>query len=105
MMAAISPVRTSRGPTVSDMCFLCSCTARVEPVYKKLRILLNLSRLIQAPLRKDATGSPCRVHSHAEVADSIVAARSFHAAFFFFQAEDGIRDLTVTGVQTCALPI
>src|SRR2546430_10298422 len=26
-------------------------------------------------------------------------------AYFFFQAEDGIRDLTVTGVQTCALPI
>src|SRR2546430_9004038 len=25
--------------------------------------------------------------------------------YFFFQAEDGIRDLTVTGVQTCALPI
>src|SRR2546430_8932687 len=28
-----------------------------------------------------------------------------HLSFFFFQAEDGIRDLTVTGVQTCALPI
>src|SRR5438128_10516211 len=27
------------------------------------------------------------------------------AIFFFFQAEDGIRDATVTGVQTCALPI
>src|SRR5689334_24903336 len=27
------------------------------------------------------------------------------SAFFFFQAEDGIRDGTVTGVQTCALPI
>ena len=25
--------------------------------------------------------------------------------FFFFQAEDGIRDRLVTGVQTCALPI
>src|SRR5207249_5373253 len=25
--------------------------------------------------------------------------------FFFFQAEDGIRDRNVTGVQTCALPI
>ena len=25
--------------------------------------------------------------------------------FFFFQAEDGIRDISVTGVQTCALPI
>src|SRR2546427_9566376 len=29
----------------------------------------------------------------------------FFLFFFFFQAEDGIRDLTVTGVQTCALPI
>ena len=25
--------------------------------------------------------------------------------FFFFQAEDGIRDIGLTGVQTCALPI
>src|SRR2546430_8893501 len=32
--------------------------------------------------------------------------RCWHiVVFFFFQAEDGIRDLTVTGVQTCALPI
>src|SRR6478672_13908849 len=29
----------------------------------------------------------------------------FVCFFFFFQAEDGIRDLIVTGVQTCALPI
>src|SRR5689334_23759837 len=29
----------------------------------------------------------------------------FFCCFFFFQAEDGIRDGTVTGVQTCALPI
>src|SRR3712207_8183997 len=28
-----------------------------------------------------------------------------HIFFFFFQAEDGIRDIGVTGVQTCALPI
>src|SRR3712207_7449953 len=27
------------------------------------------------------------------------------SVFFFFQAEDGIRDIDVTGVQTCALPI
>src|SRR2546430_3615556 len=32
-------------------------------------------------------------------------ASMFPEAGFFFQAEDGIRDLTVTGVQTCALPI
>src|SRR5437879_11576712 len=31
--------------------------------------------------------------------------RNFFCFFFFFQAEDGIRDTSVTGVQTCALPI
>src|SRR2546429_2040418 len=29
----------------------------------------------------------------------------YSSFFFFFQAEDGIRDVAVTGVQTCALPI
>src|SRR5256885_12051156 len=32
-------------------------------------------------------------------------ATSLEFVFFFFQAEDGIRDYKVTGVQTCALPI
>src|SRR5438309_11820001 len=42
---------------------------------------------------------PCRVGKRI--------IRSFNTFFivFFFQAEDGIRDGTVTGVQTCALPI
>src|SRR5947208_10293209 len=31
--------------------------------------------------------------------------RVYYILFFFFQAEDGIRDDLVTGVQTCALPI
>src|SRR5438270_9586083 len=35
----------------------------------------------------------------------MVLCSCFFCFFFFFQAEDGIRDLTVTGVQTCALPI
>src|SRR2546430_10256516 len=33
------------------------------------------------------------------------SSRTLVWTLFFFQAEDGIRDLTVTGVQTCALPI
>src|SRR5256885_3035785 len=36
---------------------------------------------------------------------SIVVSMSDELYFFFFQAEDGIRDYKVTGVQTCALPI
>src|SRR3989475_12792905 len=40
----------------------------------------------------------CRLRSEPELGAET-------ECFFFFQAEDGIRDLTVTGVQTCALPI
>src|SRR5256885_2876888 len=35
----------------------------------------------------------------------LAVAEVCHQCFFFFQAEDGIRDYKVTGVQTCALPI
>src|SRR3989441_5038943 len=35
----------------------------------------------------------------------ILLLNTWHSVFFFFQAEDGIRDKLVTGVQTCALPI
>src|SRR5205085_5833630 len=35
----------------------------------------------------------------------VIASTTQESEIFFFQAEDGIRDLTVTGVQTCALPI
>src|SRR5256885_4034850 len=35
----------------------------------------------------------------------VEASKRVRWVFFFFQAEDGIRDYRVTGVQTCALPI
>src|SRR2546430_7648102 len=38
-------------------------------------------------------------------AELVICYNPFRPFLFFFQAEDGIRDLTVTGVQTCALPI
>src|SRR2546421_6692006 len=45
-----------------------------------------------------------RIGAHARCGrTSRLVVRLF--VFFFFQAEDGIRDLIVTGVQTCALPI
>ena len=43
-----------------------------------------------------------RVEHKAEPGDVELADITF---VFFFQAEDGIRDWSVTGVQTCALPI
>src|SRR5260370_14995280 len=39
----------------------------------------------------------CRIYHLSRMAPDL--------GFFFFQAEDGIRDSSVTGVQTCALPI
>src|SRR5256885_3189859 len=40
-----------------------------------------------------------------ELNDALVIEICIIRYFFFFQAEDGIRDYKVTGVQTCALPI
>src|SRR2546429_3668840 len=37
--------------------------------------------------------------------EDFVVTQLYFLWFFFFQAEDGIRDVAVTGVQTCALPI
>src|SRR5256884_6511652 len=39
------------------------------------------------------------------VGGTMVRRRCANLVYFFFQAEDGIRDVAVTGVQTCALPI
>src|SRR6266568_1453927 len=53
-----------------------------------------------------AIRSPCRcVSRYRRACSSASAAGPEMVSAFFFQAEDGIRGGTVTGVQTCALPI
>src|SRR5262249_59480659 len=42
---------------------------------------------------------------HRRVDRLVVSQCSARYVYFFFEAEDGIRDWSVTGVQTCALPI
>src|SRR5262249_60071811 len=49
--------------------------------------------------------SSCRKISNSYTRASSAQCMWFAFFFFFFQAEDGIRDWSVTGVQTCALPI
>src|SRR5205809_3013657 len=44
-------------------------------------------------------------HPTADSVSERYADKSGDRFIFFFQAEDGIRDVAVTGVQTCALPI
>src|SRR5207248_6691338 len=46
-----------------------------------------------------------RVHGNDPSSALLSVVFSKYGILFFFQAEDGIRDRTVTGVQTCALPI
>src|SRR5206468_9663525 len=46
-----------------------------------------------------------RVEARTRDARRVPVIAVLYSFFFFFQAEDGIRDLIVTGVQTCALPI
>src|SRR5256885_7544592 len=45
------------------------------------------------------------VRKETQVVRSAVKRARVRSLYFFFQAEDGIRDYKVTGVQTCALPI
>src|SRR5256884_4052054 len=50
---------------------------------------------------RDCVGKAEKAVRYIEVAGN----RGRNKSCFFFQAEDGIRDVAVTGVQTCALPI
>src|SRR2546430_7259674 len=66
---------------------------------------MTLCKIAQdcAGMTAGCDGHLCRCSSDFDFAN-YAAARGMKC-IFFFQAEDGIRDLTVTGVQTCALPI
>src|SRR5689334_22676823 len=66
--------------------------------------LFNLSSMaVTMPVGKPATtAQTVKTEKRDDNAFTNLLAK---AADFFFQAEDGIRDGTVTGVQTCALPI
>src|SRR5438067_2700180 len=59
-------------------------------------------------LRVEYYGSPTPLKQLAQINTpdpQSILIRPFDQSCFFFQAEDGIRDRNVTGVQTCALPI
>src|SRR2546429_647941 len=69
-------------------------------VRRTLEVFLTMVRL-QGAGGPDSGGAACRAGSVCRA----TAPAGAGAACFFFQAEDGIRDVAVTGVQTCALPI
>src|SRR5256886_6075329 len=70
---------------------LYSCLRRINTIDSKLLT-------VEDPVEYDIDGI-------MQVPVNEAVGMTFPRALFFFQAEDGIRDLTVTGVQTCALPI
>src|SRR5205809_630153 len=74
-------------------------------------LTLSVSRLLNLLLRLVAFLLFLNPQCLASISRWITASSSwkrcclFVCRAFFFQAEDGIRDVAVTGVQTCALPI
>src|SRR5689334_23712020 len=81
---------SSKGPKTLQLKLLTACipkTSAFTPAF-------STSQTLRTTRASDRTFFTFRYHITP-------SARNF----FFFQAEDGIRDGTVTGVQTCALPI
>src|SRR5256885_1012931 len=72
-----------------------------------LRLLAGqICRLITLSTTPDTAGDSCEMDAVAGLSLSpLRRSLAIYSGFFFFQAEDGIRDYKVTGVQTCALPI
>src|ERR1039457_7123867 len=76
---------------------------------KKTKTRLHPRRGQRSP-SSPATRSPARATPQGRLADRPLSGAYADwslvcGSVFFFQAEDGIRDYKVTGVQTCALPI
>src|SRR5258706_18735 len=87
--------------------FLNECEA-----FKKVISRRNIQRLITIPLTisnlkllRRITRTENILHKNFTRLQVAIQNRVASNIFFFFQAEDGIRDWSVTGVQTCALPI
>src|SRR6201999_3461579 len=81
-----------------------------QPVYRKARRRADRARdrlAIAAAVRDHRRLGNAREQGAADlgVIDAEHARGDALAGLYFFQAEDGIRDADVTGVQTCALPI
>src|SRR5260370_17164092 len=75
-------------------------------LFRKSQCLASISRWITASSSwKRFCLFVCRVLSSIMVICMLTAIRLLLTFVFCFQAEDGIRDSSVTGVQTCALPI
>src|SRR2546430_2026828 len=84
---------------------MCTCQCRVGGGRSRLQGESG-RRDVRVAYRDRAgmDGWPDRAHGPGQGGDADPPRNACDDSFFF-QAEDGIRDLTVTGVQTCALPI
>src|SRR2546430_5777294 len=80
---------------------------QLRPLYPccSLREVVDFLKTVRSPEHRLAWLVAIAADAIQIGALPLFAAGGLSPADFFFQAEDGIRDLTVTGVQTCALPI
>src|SRR2546430_90504 len=95
LVARIDWMRWAQPPEVG-----CRRRGRQHANRYKERVDDRFVAVTRVALGLTVSGQP--VHTHEL---DPIQTTDYPELFFFFQAEDGIRDLTVTGVQTCALPI
>src|SRR2546430_1366554 len=91
------PLRTASPPAGATLINLSLSTSAAQS--------RHLPILLPAGIRRACHHRRAITPMHYRVMMAAAVRQGGDSGRFFFQAEDGIRDLTVTGVQTCALPI
>src|SRR2546430_6386175 len=101
---------------LEDIVCLLNCVFPAYPVIRALTVSVlyafpassaspvRLELLENDPIPDHFDSSAPMIFQEHAIPKEVTPQYTSHPAIFF-QAEDGIRDLTVTGVQTCALPI
>src|SRR2546429_2614717 len=98
-------VAANRAPTLETTMISTVWGSHARPAWigEYPRISCRYSELKKTTLITAIDMSTCTELPHAT--EGSLSRRPGSSGCFFFQAEDGIRDVAVTGVQTCALPI
>src|SRR2546429_4550488 len=103
-LAAVAAARDQLEPLAGALFALLAGDDRGKHFAERL-LCVGRREVLAEVFAEDFVGRPAEAAYRGAVPAADLALLVHREVAFFFQAEDGIRDVAVTGVQTCALPI